>query len=136
MMNRLLISLMGVAALLSACSFSTSSKSSSDLASSPSSSVASSKDKTKDGFEKDVRDYTAEFAKSAEGKHEAFQARLGKIAEKYGVTHWQEDKSTYVAIGKGLRKAGLGLPQYEAFKASLGDAEPWKMDAIAEGYSQ
>ncbi len=133
-MTRLLISLAVAVALLSACSFSASSKSSSNLASSPSSLVPDSSDKVKDGFEKDVRDYTAEFAKSEEGKLEAFRARLGKIAEKYGVAHWAEDKSTYVAIGKGLHKAKLSQPQYEAFKASLGESQPWKMDAIAEGY--
>lgn len=133
-MTRLLLSLAAAVALLSACSFSASSKSSSNLASSPSSLVPDSSDKVKDGFEKDVRDYTAEFAKSEEGKLESFRARLGKIAEKYGVAHWVEDKSTYVAIGKGLRKAKLSQPQYEAFKASLGESQPWKMDAIAEGY--
>jgi len=127
-------SLLLAAVLLPACSFSTSSKSSSDLASSPSSLVPSAKDKTKAGFETDVRDYTAEFVKSPDGKLQAFRARLGKIADQYGLTHWDADKSTYVAIGKGLRKAGLSQPQYEAFKASLGDSQAWKMDAIAEGY--
>ena len=137
-MPRLLMpfTLLLAAALLPACSFSTSSKSSSDLASSPSSSVPSSKDKTKAGFETDVRDYTAEFAKSSDGKLDAFRARLGKIADQYGLSHWDEDKSTYVAIGNGLRKAGLSQAQYEAFKASLGESQTWKMDAIAEGYQQ
>lgn len=129
-------------AVLSACSLSASSKSSStssesvsDLASSPSSLSLSSKDQAKKGFEKDVVDYTAEFVKSPKGDTDSFRARLGKIAEKYGVTQWEADRTTYVAIGKGLRKAGLGQPQYEAFKASLGDSQAWKMDAIAEGYA-
>ena len=124
------------AALLAACSFSASSKSSSDIASSPSSSAPSSKDKEKSGFEKDIIDYTAEFAKSSETDMEKFNARLGKIADQYGVTHWQEDKSTYVAIGKGLHKAGLSQSRYQALKSSLGDGQAWKMDAIAEGYLQ
>jgi hypothetical protein len=128
------VALLVLAALSAACSISTSSKSSSDLASSPSSVSSGSKDKAKAGFETDVRDYTAEFAKSTDGKLEDFRARMGKIADQYGLAHWDEDKSTYVAIGKGLRKAGLGQSQYEAFKASLGGGAAWKMDAIAEGY--
>ena len=122
------------AALLSACSFSDSSKSSSDLASSPSSLIPSSKEKTQAGFEADVRDYTAEFVKSKQANLDVFRARLGKIADKYGVSHWDEDKSTYIAIGKGLRKSGVTQPQYGALKTGLGDAQAWKMDAIAEGY--
>ncbi len=104
------------------------------MASSPSSSVQTSKDKKKEGYEKDIRDYTAEYVNSSGANAEAFQVRLGKIATKYGVTQWDQDKSTYVAIGKGLHKAGLSKPQYEAFKTSLGDSLPWKMEAIEEGY--
>ena len=142
-MTRLLfyIAALTAAALLSACSISasskssaTSSESSSDLASSPSSSVPAAKDKKKEGYAKDVSDYTAEYVKSADANTENFRARIGKIAAQYGLTQWDQEKSTYVAIGKGLRKAGLGKPQYEAFKATLGDSLPWKMEAIDEGY--
>jgi hypothetical protein len=142
-MTRLLLSaaLLMAAALLAACSISASSKSSSassesisDLASSPSSLVPTSKDKKQEGYEKDIRDYTAEYAKSADANLDAFRVKLGKIAAKYGVTQWDQDKSTYVAIGKGLRKAGLSKPQFDAFKASLGDSQPWKMQAIEEGF--
>ena len=142
-MTRLIspIALLAAASLLVACSFSdssrsssTSSESSSDLASSPSSSVASSKDKKKEGYEKDVRNYTAEYVKSSDANIETFQVRLGKIAAQYGLTQWDQDKSTYVAIGRGLRKAGLSKPQYQAFKTSFGESLPWKMEAIEEGY--
>ncbi len=142
-MTRLIppIALLAAASLLAACSFSdssksssTSSESSSDLASSPSSLLASSKDKKKEGYEKDVRNYTAEYVKSSDANIETFQVRLGKIAAQYGLTQWDQDKSTYVAIGRGLRKAGLSKPQYQAFKTSLGESLPWKMEAIEEGY--
>ena len=142
-MTRLLlhIALLTAAVLISACSFSESSKSSStssgsssDLASSPSSLVPTSKEKKKEGYEKDVRDYTAEYVKSSDANTENFRTRLGKIAAKYEFTQWDQDKSTYVAIGQGLRKAHLSKPQYEAFKTSLGDSLPWKMEAIDGGY--
>jgi hypothetical protein len=140
-MTRLLILVMAAAALLSACSFSASSKSSStssgsisDSASSPSSLVSSGKKDKQESYQADIRDYTAEFVRAAGGNLEDFQVRMGKIAEAYGVAQWQEDRATYVAIGKGLRKAALSPPQYAAFKASLGEGVGWKMDAIAEGY--
>ncbi|MEI7868927.1 MAG: putative lipoprotein [Candidatus Methylumidiphilus sp.] len=119
-MIRFLLSfaLLTAALLSAACSISESSKSSSassesisDSASSPSSSVPAAKDKKKAGYENDIRDYTAEFVKSSDTNPETFRARLGKIAAKYGVTQWDQDKSTYVAIGKGLRKASLGKSQ-------------------------
>ena len=103
------------------------------MASSPSSSVQTSKDKKKEGYEKDVRDYTAEYVKSSDANTETFRVRLGKIATKYGIAQWDQEKSTYVAIGKGLHKAGLSKTQYEAFKTSLGDSLPWKMESIEEG---
>ncbi len=129
------------AGLLSACSFSDSSKSSSDSSGSLSDSASSpflwssrSSESKQESFDREVADYTAEFAKSSQGDLQGFRAKIGKIAEKQGMTNWEEDKTTYVAIGKGLRKAGLGRPQYEAFKTSLGDSQAWKMDAIQEGY--
>lgn len=138
MMNRLLLPLcLLAAAFVSACSFSESSKSSStssgsisNMASSPSKSSETSQQ----GYDREVADYTAEFVKSSNGDMASFRLKLGKFAASRGISNWEEDKTTYVAIGKGLRKAGLGKPQYEAFKSSLGEATQWKMDAIAEGY--
>ena len=149
MSKRLLpISMLISAGLLSACSFSDSSKSSfdsskgsvdssgsiSESASSPFLWSSRSLESKHESFERDVADYTAEFAKSSKGDLQSFRAKIGKLADKNGITNWEEDKTTYVAIGKGLRKAGLTQPQYEAFKTSLGNSQDWKMDAIHEGY--
>ncbi len=129
------------AVLLSGCSFSDSSKSSSassksisDSASSPFLMSSDSSATERERYEKDVADYTSEFVKSTRGDMESFRVKMGKLAEKHGISNWEEDKSTYIAIGKGLRKAGLSKPQYEAFKNSLGNSEPRKMDYIEEGY--
>ena len=87
-------------------------------------------------YDREVADYTAEFVHSSKGDMDSFRLKIGKLAEDSGIANWQDDKATYVAIGKGLRKADLSQPQYEAFKKSLGDAEGWKMDAIAEGFKK
>jgi hypothetical protein len=142
---RFLISLLAAAVLLSGCalfgsstsakSSSTSSGSLSDSASSPSSlSSSGSKNKAKDSYQNAVIDYTAEYANTPGAKVSAFRARMNNIAEKYSTIPWQEDRTVYVAIGKGLRKADVSPQQFDAFKSSLGEARPWKMDAITEGY--
>jgi hypothetical protein len=95
-----------------------SSESSSDSSSSPfrSSSKSSSGD-DEDGekeeeketaYQRDVRDYTAEFAQSADGRDiESFQRGLGEIAEGFGITDWERTEDTFVAIGRGLRESEL-----------------------------
>lgn len=133
---------------LSGCSFSTSSESFydssksssdssesvSDSASSPFKSSSDSSLTERQRYERDVRDYTAEFVKSSSADMETFRVRMGKLAEKHGISNWEEDKSTYLAIGRGLRKASLSKPQYEAFKASLTGSQSLKMQYIQEGY--
>lgn len=126
---------------LSGCSFSASSESSSDSSESVSDSASSPFKSSSDSslterqrYERDVRDYTREFVKSSSADMETFRVRMGKLAEKHGISNWEEDKSTYLAIGRGLRKANLSKPQYEAFKASLTGSQPLKMQYIQEGY--
>jgi len=118
----------------SSASFSDSSKSVSDSASSPFKSSSDSSPTGRQKYERDVRDYTAEFVKSSSTDLEAFRVRMGRLAESHGITNWEEDKSTYLAIGRGLRKANLSKSQYETFKASLAGSQPLKMQYIQEGY--
>ena len=144
-MNTLFSPLLWLAAvlLLSACSFSTSSKSSStssnsiaDSISGPSLASSKSSESSKQSYDREVSDYTAEFVHSSKGDLDSFRLKIGKLATGSGISNWQEDKATYVAIGKGLRKADLSQSQYESFKKSLSDGEAWKIDAITEGYKK
>lgn len=125
---------------LQGCSFSDSSKSSSDsgsslsdMASSPSRWISDSSQGERQRYQNDVRDYTSEYVHAARGDLATFHARIARIAESYGVADWAEDPDTYVAIGQGLKKAGLKGPQYDAFKTSLGST-PERMRAIERGY--
>ena len=126
--------------MLSACSFSKSSESSSDsskgifdMASSPfrSSSDWSRSDQEK--FEGDVADYTAEFVVSSTGTLDTFRSHVGELAEEYGITDWENDRNTYLGIGRGLNKAKLGKPQISAFTESLSNNDPMKKQTIEEG---
>jgi hypothetical protein len=135
------LALLGVAVLTGGCSFSTSSESSSDssgsisdLASSPFASLSHSSLDEQGKYQRDLRDYTAEFAASSRGDMESFRIRIGKLAEKHGVTNWEEDETTYLAIGQGLRKADSNKARYEAFKSAMSQSDPKKMRLIEEGY--
>lgn len=125
---------------LCGCSFSDSSRSSSDSgsslsdsASSPSGWLSDSSKTDKQRYQTDVRDYTAEYTQASSGSLAGFRAKIATLAEKYGIIDWENDQETYVAIGQGLRKAGLKGPQYDAFKNSLGGT-PERMQAIDRGY--
>ncbi|MDD1619871.1 MAG: putative lipoprotein [Methylococcaceae bacterium] len=126
--------------LLSACSFSKSSESSSDsskgifdIASSPLSSGSDSSRSDQEKFEGDVADYTAEFVVSSTGTLDTFRSHVGELAEKYGITDWENDRQTYLGIGRGLSKANLGKPQVSAFTESLSNNDPMKKQTIEEG---
>lgn len=137
------IAVLLTASVLSGCSFSKSSESSSgssksafNLASSPFESSSKSSQTKAEKYEQDVADYTAEFVHSSGGDLDSFRTRLGSLAERHGITNWESDNSTYVAIGRGLRKANLGKPQVSAFKESLSNSDVMKRQAIEKGYSE
>ena len=97
-------------------------ESSSNIASSPfkSSSKSSSRDDEKDqkegeqsekketSFERDVRNYTVEFAETGdEADVAAFQRGLGSIAEAHGIADWERTQDTFTAIGRGIGESSL-----------------------------
>ena len=130
------------AVTLAGCSFSKSSESSSDssksvfdMTSSPfkSSSSSDSSASDQEKFENDVADYTNEFVTSSIGTLDNFREHLSEIAQDHGVTNWEGDRTTYLGIGRGLKKAKLGKPQVSAFTESLSGNDPMKKQAIEDG---
>ncbi len=101
----------------SGCSLSYSSKSISKSVSSPliSSSRSSSPE---DKYFNDVRDFTAAYVQSG-GSADSLRREIGALAEKHGVTDWENDESTYKGIGAGLAKAGRRQLEVDAFKTNL-----------------
>jgi hypothetical protein len=115
------------------CSFSDSSRSSSD--SSASSSASSSPGDT--AYFDDVRSTTEAYAKSG-GPFDAYQKKLGDLAKDRGVTNWEENLGTYVAIGEGLGEAKASPGLVETFKDRLAPARSAngtdKRSAVQKGY--
>jgi hypothetical protein len=99
------------------CSFSDSSVSISKSISSPlaSSSRSSSPE---DAYEGDVRDYTAAYLKSG-GRADELRRELSALAEKHGISDWEQNKATFRGIGAGLAKAGARQVEVDAFKQNL-----------------
>lgn len=84
-------------------------------------------------FRRDVQDYTATYAKS-DGDLATFQQGIAGLAAQRGVTNWQADPKTYVAIGKGLRQAKASRGTLEAYVMNIAAGDQTKANAIREGY--
>ena len=113
-------------------SFSDSSESSSD--SSKSSSESSSPESKEASYRDDVRDYTAAYVKSG-GQIADFDRRLGELAQKRGITNWEDNPATYDGIGRGLAKAGVKGVELDTYVANLSRGDATKAAAIRKGYA-
>ena len=60
-------------------------------------------------YRQDVSELTALYASNAASGD--YLHDLQRVARTHGITHWEASRSTYVAIGSGLRKAGLDKSQ-------------------------
>ena len=145
-LNRFFLSLAILAMLvaLNGCSFSESSKSSSKSSSASSESSSkivsspftssSESSKSEDDYQDEVMDYTSAYARSSDGDITSYRSGLSEIAAKNGVVNWEEDRDTYIAIGKGLKKANLTGIEYETYKKNLAGSDLGKMEDIQKGY--
>lgn len=134
----MLIGLSLLLVLQSGCSFSYSSKSSSDSSASSSDSSASSSGSSAnrtEAYEADVRDYTSAYVRSG-GDFNSFMAGLGNVASKHGITNWEADNATYVGIGRGLKAANVTQLQVDVYKTNLSKGDATKAAAIQQGYDK
>lgn len=124
--------------IITGCSFSESSKSSKSLSESTSSIISSpsSNSDKENEYEKDVSDYTMAYVKSSHpaADYNSFLKGLSDVAEKAGISNWDQNSKTYIAIGKGMKKAGIEGIAYETYKKNFSNADKVKMQNIQEGY--
>lgn len=130
--------------LVTGCSFSTSSKSSSDSVSDSSKSFSDSSTSSSPADEKksddaaalyreDVRNLTV--AQLRDGGDVAdFQRQLAAVARQHGVSDWEGARATWVAIGEALRTADATPAQRDALSHALAGDDRGKLDTIARGY--
>jgi hypothetical protein len=135
--------------IVTGCSFSDSSKSISNSSESisdsagslseSSDSIASSKSSqsNKDKkYENEVSDYTMAYVKSShtDADYKSYLKGLSDIAAKTGIVNWDQDPKTYIAIGKGLKKAGVEGTTYETYQKNFAGSNAENMNNIQKGY--
>lgn len=132
--------------IITGCSFSDSSRSSSTSSESISDSSGSLSDSSGSSFssksnrekkyEGEVSDYTMAYVKSshADADYANFLKGLSDIAAKIGIVNWDEEPKTYRGIGKGLKKAGVEGAAYETYKKNFAGSDQQHMQSIQKGY--
>jgi hypothetical protein len=86
-------------------------------------------------FQRDVRNFTVEFARTAgEPDIASFQRDLGAIAEGYGITDWERTGDTFVAIGRGLGESELDEPNAKQLAVALSNEDYDHLMLIRSGY--
>lgn len=130
--------------IVTSCSFSDSSRSISDSSGSISDSVGSLSDSfdssessqsNKDKkYQNEVSDYTMAYVKSSHADYNSYLKGLSDIAAKIGIVNWDQEPKTYIAIGTGLKKAGVEGTAYETYKKNFAGSDQEKMQNIQKGY--
>jgi len=118
---------------LSACSFSYSSESIGKSISSPFKSSSDSSGTSSAAYRGDVREYTAAYVRSG-GDFQSFERKIGTVAAQHGISDWELNKDTYLAIGQGLRKGGLNPIELAAWKSNLAHDDTARAGEIQKGY--
>jgi len=85
-------------------------------------------------YRRDVRAFAAEFARGR-GSRDDFLRGIGQVAETHGVSHWEGRSDTLLAIGAGLRDAGVSRVDVEALGARAEGADPRVAALVLEGYT-
>ena len=89
---------------------------------------------TDTAYRRDVRAFAAEFAQAG-GSSDDFLRGIGRVAESHGVSHWEGRADTALAIGEGLRDAGVRPAELDALGAQAGDANREVVALVREGYA-
>lgn len=85
-------------------------------------------------YNRDLREFTAAFTRTS-GSREDFLRGVARIAEDHGITHWEAEPTTPLAIGQGLRDANWTDAQMAEFLDQVGRDKPAARLAL-EGYQQ
>lgn len=85
-------------------------------------------------YRRDVRAFAAQFSQSG-GSEAEFLRGIARVAEGHGVSHWEARPDTLLAIGEGLRDAGVSPAELETLGARAPDAAPGVVALVREGYA-
>lgn len=134
------LALVAVAALLvsQGCSFVASSKSSSKIVSSPFTSSARSSDGGGEAqsaqYQAEAESYSQAFVEAGGGKADSFQRGLSRIAAERGISDWEADPATWVAVGRGLARADVAEDQAGRYAGSWSQGSQDLASLVMQGY--
>jgi hypothetical protein len=136
--NQSLIVLGLVALYISGCSFADSSYSSSSPSRSSSRSSKGSQEKvqvTHNSYQEEVASLAVVYVGSQEDAA-SFQRELARISSRHGINDWGGDRETFLAIGRGLKRAKVpkNSIQYLSFLKELKSLPHY--GAIHSGYDE
>lgn len=138
-----MMALFVVTSLLAGCSVSYSTGKSSDSISTSLDSISGSSGSSGDSaaglaasaFAEDVEAATVLYASSLENS-EQFQQIISNIARSHGIVDWEQQRGTYAAMGKGLKRAGVDEPkivELPYFRTLAGSAD---FERLLQSYHQ
>ena len=85
------------------------------------------------GYGANVTSMTVAFVESgATGNH--FLRDLGRVAHEHGISDWEAEPDTYLAIGIGLRRGGLDEAGAHAFGHRFFGDDPRASELLLQGY--
>lgn len=121
--------------LLSGCSISYSGGKSSDSISASSDSISDSSGSDDDETaESTAKDYEEDIAAATkhyvlyQPEREQFMQTISNIARNHGIVDWEKEKLTYMAMGRGLKQAGI-------IEQNIGDLAYFNSLAGSDDYS-
>ncbi|EPG76270.1 hypothetical protein LEP1GSC058_1256 [Leptospira fainei serovar Hurstbridge str. BUT 6] len=110
------------------------SKSVSSISASIFSSSSSDDKNEKKAFRRDVETLTAIHLNNGLVSDE-FEADLASLARKNGINNWRSSEVTYLAIGRGMRKAGVETDRFNSFAQEFAVSRPEVAKALRKGYT-
>jgi hypothetical protein len=87
-----------------------------------------------DVYEEDVAAVTILYV-SREESSDDYQRQVTSIARNHGISNWEQEQSTFIGMGKGLRRAGVSRDSILAlpyFRSMLADSSSYSK--LLKGY--
>jgi hypothetical protein len=85
-------------------------------------------------YRRDVRVFAAAFVGS-DGSSDDFLRGVGRIAASHGVSDWEGEPATLLAIGEVLRDAGVDAAGMQHLRSSLSGVDPADVSLVMDGWT-
>jgi len=84
-------------------------------------------------YRDDVRVATRSLAASG-APEDQLSRELSRVAQQHGISHWEGHAGTWIAMGTGMREAGLTQADVEVVLVRLGGVDTGERELVLEGY--